>query len=50
MAEHGLQEANVGPVLQHGRGAGVPEQVTSPHLAEIGGVDVLADKIGHALA
>jgi len=40
VAEHGLDEADVGTTFQHERGHGVREQVTRAPLVELGGLDV----------
>ena len=40
MAEHGMDEADVGTTFQHERGHGVPEQVARAPLVELGGLDV----------
>ena len=48
MAEHGLDEPDVGAVLQHQRRHRVAEQVARAALAGVGRVDVLAHHLGHA--
>ncbi len=45
MAEHGLDEPDVGAVLQHVGGAGVAEQVTGAGLGDAGRVQVAFDQI-----
>ena len=47
MAKHGLDEPDVGPAFEHQRRHGVPEQMAGTALAEIGGGDVIAHKLGY---
>jgi len=46
VAEHGLDEADVGPVFEHERGHGVPEDVAGSLLADLRGLDVAAHQAG----
>lgn len=49
MPEHGLDETNIGAVLQHQRGHGVAEQMATAALADVGFVNVLAHQLAQAI-
>ncbi len=45
MTEHGLDEADVGSVLQHQRGHRVTEQMARATFADVGRIDVFTDHL-----
>jgi len=47
--EQGLDHPRVGSVLEHVRRAGVPEEVATARLADVGRVHVVADHLGQAV-
>lgn len=47
VAEHGLDEPDVGSVFQHQRRHAMPEQMARAALAEVGSGDVIAHELGH---
>lgn len=49
MAEELLDVADVGPVLQHQRGAGMAEQMAGAGFADLGRVDMAAHQLRHAV-
>lgn len=49
MAQQLLDKADVGPVFQHHGGHGVPEQMAGSLFADVGGVHVVANKLGQTV-
>ena len=49
VAEHLLDEADVGAVFQHVRGAGVPEEVAGTGLLHAGGIELAAHPVADVL-